>query len=220
MAEDSKKPGPLKALLLLIAAGVLYLVQQFTGLDLLGSKSDDKSVADGGSPVEAPAETAPDSGKSWPEKPPKKETKAPAKPDPKPDASKDKDKAKPAPPKEEPKPAADPNGYKLVQSLFKAGTSDAWIECAGEVVHILPTDNYGSRHQQFLVEVGPKITLKIAHNIDLADPVPIEKGDRVEMKGEYEWNDKGGVLHWTHHNPSPNPIKPGGWIKHKGKLYE
>ncbi len=213
MAEDSKKPGPLKALFLLIAAGVLYLVQQFTGLDLLGKKDEDKTVADGGPPVEAPAETLPGSDRSWPEKPSKKkETETP----PKPDTSKNK----PAPPKEEPKSADDPDGYKLVQSLFKAGTSDAWIECAGEVVHILPTDNEGHRHQVFLVEVGPKITLKIAHNIDLADPVPIQRGDRVEMKGEYEWNDKGGVLHWTHHNPSPNPIKPGGWIKHKGKLYE
>ena len=197
MADDSKKPGPIKALFLILAAGVLYLVQQFTGLDLLSKKDTDDPSTEVKNPIEAPAEQAPK--KEFPKK---------------------KVAEKQATKKKTPdKPASD-DGYAVVKSLFEAGTSDAWIECAGEVVHILPTDNYGSRHQQFLVEVGGEITLKIAHNIDLAKVVPIAKGDWVSMKGEYEWNEKGGVLHWTHHNPSPNPVKPGGWIEHKGVLYK
>lgn len=188
MAEETKKAGPIKTLFLLLAGGVLLVLQQCTGLDLLSSKDQGTDIAAGKKPVEAPAETP--------------------------------TKTLPKVPVEAPKGKAADDGYSIVKSLFDAGTSDTWIECAGEVVHILPTDNYGSRHQQFLVQVGGKITLKIAHNIDLAEVVPIAKGDWVSMKGEYEWNDKGGVLHWTHHNPNPNPVKPGGWIEHKGVVYE
>ncbi|MDE1266260.1 DUF3465 domain-containing protein, partial [Vibrio aestuarianus] len=36
--------------------------------------------------------------------------------------------------------------------------------------------------------------------------------------GEYEWNKKGGVMHWTHNDP--NNKHPHGWLKHNGKTYE
>ncbi|MCK4837316.1 MAG: DUF3465 domain-containing protein, partial [Desulfobulbaceae bacterium] len=32
------------------------------------------------------------------------------------------------------------------------------------------------------------------------------------------WNSKGGVVHWTHHDPGGRHI--GGWLKHKDKMYQ
>jgi hypothetical protein len=40
----------------------------------------------------------------------------------------------------------------------------------------------------------------------------------VAFRGEYEWNQKGGVIHWTHRDPDGQ--HSGGWLKHKGKTYQ
>ena len=60
-------------------------------------------------------------------------------------------------------------------------------------------------------------TLLISHNIDLAVRVPVHIGDRVDVRGRYEWNDRGGVIHWTHH--APQGRRPGGWIRHHKRTY-
>lgn len=96
--------------------------------------------------------------------------------------------------------------------------SRVWMEVSGRVVRDLPDDNEGSRHQRFIIDVGDGHTVMVAHNIDLAERVPAGKGDRLELRGRYEWNEKGGVLHWTHHDPDGR-IK-GGWIRSRGELYK
>ena len=78
-------------------------------------------------------------------------------------------------------------------------------------------DNDDSRHQRFVIDVGDRQTLLIAHNIDLAKRVPVGMGDRVNVRGMYEWNDLGGLVHWTHHDPLEN--EEGGWISYRSKTY-
>ena len=87
------------------------------------------------------------------------------------------------------------------------------------VVRILPDDNDGSRHQRFILRTASGQTLLIAHNIDLAPRISdLRKGDRVEFYGVYEWNDRGGVIHWTHHDPQGSHTP--GWLRHKGRTYQ
>jgi hypothetical protein len=95
--------------------------------------------------------------------------------------------------------------------------SGQWLVVEGTVGRILRDDNVGSRHQRFIIEVADRRTLLIAHNIDLARRVPVESGDVVTIRGRYEANDRGGVIHWTHHDP--DGFGPGGWIEHKGERY-
>lgn len=57
----------------------------------------------------------------------------------------------------------------------------------------------------------------MAHNIDLAERVPLGMGDRVHFLGMYEWNDLGGLLHWTHRDPLG--VEDGGWIRYRGRTF-
>ena len=83
----------------------------------------------------------------------------------------------------------------------------------------MPDDNYGSRHQRFILKLNSGQTLVVAHNIDLAPKLhSLKESDVVTFNGEYEWNSKGGVLHWTHRDPKGRHV--AGWLKHNGRMYQ
>jgi hypothetical protein len=61
--------------------------------------------------------------------------------------------------------------------------------------------------------------LLVAHNIDLAPKIETLKvGDKIGFFGEYEWNNKGGTLHWTHRDPRGRHVS--GWLKHAERVYQ
>ena len=95
--------------------------------------------------------------------------------------------------------------------------SGKWIEDSGFVRRLLSDDDEGSRHQRFIIKLRNEQSLLIAHNIDLAKRIPVGMGDRVKFRGMYEYNDLGGLVHWTHHDPLG--IEDGGWIQYRRKTY-
>jgi len=106
-----------------------------------------------------------------------------------------------------------------VEAAYNNKKSDVQIQGQGTVVRVLPDDRDGSRHQRFIVKLDIGQALLIAHNIDLAPRVTdLNMGDTVAFYGEYEWNSKGGVIHWTHLDPAHRHID--GWLKHRGKTYQ
>jgi len=123
-----------------------------------------------------------------------------------------------APPPNDGPAVTDVRSVPTATKAFRARLSNVWVEDAGSVVASLPDDLEGSRHQRFLLKLENGSTLLVAHNIDLAPRVPIEKGDTVEVRGEYVWNEKGGLVHWTHHDPQGR--HEGGWIRHRGHEYQ
>ncbi len=108
------------------------------------------------------------------------------------------------------------------QQLIKAieqQKQDYQVQGAGVVTRVLEDDLSGSKHQRFLLRITKDKTVLVAHNIDLAPRIKdLNSGDRVEFYGEYEWNRKGGVIHWTHSDPSGRHV--GGWLAHGGRKYQ
>jgi hypothetical protein len=93
------------------------------------------------------------------------------------------------------------------------------MDGAGVVQKLLSDDNEGSRHQRFIIDVANGRTLLIAHNIDLAPRInALKLGDEIKFRGQYESNERGGVVHWTHADPRGE--HPAGWLEHNGKRYQ
>ena len=105
-----------------------------------------------------------------------------------------------------------------IERAFEEGRGDLWVEVGGRVDRVLSDDLQGSRHQRFILELSSGRTVLVAHNIDLAPRVPdLQVGVALRLRGEYEWNPRGGVIHWTHHDPGGR--REGGWIEHDGVRY-
>ncbi|MGB5246659.1 MAG: DUF3465 domain-containing protein [Woeseia sp.] len=97
--------------------------------------------------------------------------------------------------------------------------SGAQVSGTGTVERVLADDNDGSRHQRFILKLDSGKTLLIAHNIDLAPRIDsLQRGDVVQFYGQFEENERGGVVHWTHHDPQGH--HEDGWLKHAGRTYQ
>jgi hypothetical protein len=104
----------------------------------------------------------------------------------------------------------------MLSAYAKADTG-RWIEDTGFVRRLLTGDDDAARHQRFIIRLSNKQTLLIAHNIEVAEPIPLSLGDRIYFRGMYEWNDLGGLVHWTHHDPLGE--EDGGWVRYRRNVY-
>ena len=112
-----------------------------------------------------------------------------------------------------PTACAQPAGSDAILAAAHADQrSNVQVDGRGTVVRLLADDTNGSRHQRFILRLDSGQTLLVAHTIDLAARLAdLQVGDVVEFRGEYEWSDKGGVIHWTHHDPQGR--HPAGWVR-------
>ena len=106
-----------------------------------------------------------------------------------------------------------------IEQAFRQREHNVAVQSYGVVAKVLADDNDGSRHQRFILKLENGMTVLVAHNIDLAPRLEgLKAGDDVEFNGIYEWNAKGGVIHWTHHDPRGRHA--AGWLRYGGRLYQ
>ncbi len=106
----------------------------------------------------------------------------------------------------------------IIIEAFENRQSNLQVQGQGVVNKLLADDEVGSRHQKFILRLSSGHTLLVAHNIDLAARIDVlQVNDVIEFYGEYEWNSQGGVIHWTHDDPSGKHTN--GWLKLDGITY-
>ena len=103
-------------------------------------------------------------------------------------------------------------------AAFAAQQSDVMVEFTGRVQRLLPEDLDASPHQRFIVELDNEQAVLVEHDLKQALKVPFEEWDTLTVHGEYEWNEQGGIVRWTHRDPGIG-LKHG-WIEYRGQRYE
>lgn len=90
----------------------------------------------------------------------------------------------------------------------------------GTVAQLLGTAIGSSgAHEGFILhlESGCAATLRVETNVAFTGPVPLHIGERVVVKGEYDHDPDGEVIHFTHRELDGR--HPGGYVEAGGVYY-
>jgi hypothetical protein len=100
------------------------------------------------------------------------------------------------------------------------GTRPAEVTFDAQVVSA-PRFFYSSRthrtHESFDARTSAG-NVEVVDNVTIAPRVPVQPGDRIEVRGEMV-HDPGSepIVHWTHHDPGGSHA--GGFIRLRGQVY-
>jgi hypothetical protein len=114
-------------------------------------------------------------------------------------------------------------GNREIYEAWRAGRSHVEVEGTGVVARVLGTRNGPSgEHEGFLLHLtgpgGHGLTVRVESNLDLMGSLPVREGRAAIVRGEYEYDPRGGVIHWTHRDPSGR--HPGGFVEVDGRRYD
>lgn len=108
-----------------------------------------------------------------------------------------------------------------VCDAYQAGRSHVEVVAQGTIARVLGVaPGRTSPHEGFLMRLDSAChaTVRVEANTDFTGTFPLAPGDRVVVKGEYEYYRIGGVIHWTHRDPRGR--HEGGFIQAGGQTYE
>ncbi|HEX9141037.1 MAG TPA: DUF3465 domain-containing protein [Gaiellaceae bacterium] len=107
-----------------------------------------------------------------------------------------------------------------VQRDYAEHRSLVEVTADGAVTSVLADESGPSGvHQRFIIRLtGVSQTVLVDNNVTIGQRVPVAPSDDVTVHGEYVWNDQGGLIHFTHHDPAP--AHEGGWIELHGTRYQ
>lgn len=103
-------------------------------------------------------------------------------------------------------------GAALIENAFQARLSGQVVQLRGVVRNVLPDERDGRRRQRWTLELDGGRTLLVSHDLETSGRVPAAVGDELELRGRYEWNNRGGAVVDTHTLPDDELAL--GWIRH------
>jgi hypothetical protein len=109
----------------------------------------------------------------------------------------------------------DPDGIK---SAWESGASNIVVEAKARVILELPDEDDIGHKQRFRVELDNGHRVLISHDLEIAPRVPVSVHSTIRFRGEFDWTEAGGTIHWTHRDP--NGKRKGGWIDHLEQRYQ
>ncbi len=107
-----------------------------------------------------------------------------------------------------------------VCAAFSAQRSGVEVVAQGSVTHVLGVQaGRSSPHEGFLLRLdsGCAIVVRVEVNTDFTGTIPLSIGQRVLVKGDYEYYSRGGVIHWTHRDPRGR--HENGYVDVNGTMY-
>lgn len=110
-----------------------------------------------------------------------------------------------------------------VYAAWRAGRSRVEVTASGSVARLLGTRvGRSGTHEGFLVHLsgaeGRGLTIRVEDNVDLTGPIPLTEGANVEVRGEYVFDARGGIVHYTHRDPAGRHI--AGYVRVGDKFYQ
>jgi hypothetical protein len=115
----------------------------------------------------------------------------------------------------------DPNG--AVYAAWRDQRSGIEVNASGSVARLLGTRSGPSgRHEGFLLHLrgaaGHGLTVRVEDNLELTGPIPLTEGESVDVRGEYIYDARGGLIHYTHRDPRGRHA--AGYVRAGNLLYQ
>lgn len=101
------------------------------------------------------------------------------------------------------------------------GASHVEVTASGTVVRVLGVARGRSdAHEGFLmrVECAQPVIVRVEANTSFTGTFALQRGTNASVKGEYETDPRGGVIHWTHRDPRGR--HPDGYVRVGGATYQ
>lgn len=110
----------------------------------------------------------------------------------------------------------------LVYDAWRSQRSHVEVTASGSVARILGTRvGPSGTHEGFLLHLGGAegrgLTVRVEDNVDLTGPIALVEGQSVEVRGEYIFDPRGGLVHYTHRDPRGR--HPAGYVRVGDKFY-
>ena len=115
----------------------------------------------------------------------------------------------------------DSNG--AVYEAWRTQRSHVEVTADGSVARILGTRRGPSgAHEGFLLHLrgsaGRGLTVRVESNVDLTGPIPLRAGQAATVRGEYIYDSRGGLIHYTHLDPRGRHA--AGYVRVEGRIYQ
>lgn len=120
-------------------------------------------------------------------------------------------------------PASNDASNGAVYDAWRAGRSHVEVTASGAVARILgEREGPSGKHLGFLLHLsggaGRGLTVRVEDNLDLGGDVALQEGEAVTVRGEYIYDSRGGLIHYTHRDPRGR--HEAGYVQAAGRIYQ